>query len=682
MTPRRMGSWFAMLALASLYVVAAGSTPTYTLIVGPGVALGPLQDTGIYSFTPVSGTIVDLNGDGLPDIVLGLNGTAPAVYLNNGTSDPFANVTPAMVITPPGPTSPISSFGTVAVSDVNADGHPDLVIGGFNAPNMIFLNSGAAMPFPVGTGVAIGTGDVGSDAPALADVNGDGYADMLVANTNHVVSRLYLTQGAPLTSGGYLTKPVGTDVGYAQDARIADVNGDGKPDLILTYEIASTVGTDPSGIAIYLNNGTSDPFNNVTPLRLLVGSSVSTISVADLNQGGKPDLAVAVIDQSVTAGILYVLMNTGSATQPFNTSQTLQANADLEGGCLGSTVADVNGDGLPDLLYSCFASVAQPQPANAAIGSVYLNNGTANPFTGVAPVDIPSAPQEGYGRTVSVGTLMHGGVPDVLVLGEGARPAAYYPTTLDQNPTAQADSVVVALNRSIAISVLANDTAGPGETLKASSVSVMTAPAHGTATVDANGVITYQPSNNYTGSDMLQYTVRDGLGALSNVAAVNITVQPAPVATNDTLTGQENQNLTISILANDTSGGGTLNAASVLIVVAPTHGTAVLNNGIVTYTPANGYTGLDTFQYSVQDNLGTASNVATVSLEIDAPPAPPPAAKSGGGGSLDWVELLALGGLLMGGWVRRMKGGQRAAYTLGAIRNLPILTSNGRSRVQ
>src|SRR3989440_4569413 len=49
-----------------------------------------------------------------------------------------------------------------------------------------------------------------------------------------------------------------------------------------------------------LNNGTSDPFGNVTPLRLLVGQTVNAITVADLNQDGKLDLVAVVSDQTVT----------------------------------------------------------------------------------------------------------------------------------------------------------------------------------------------------------------------------------------------------------------------------------------------------------------------------------------------------------------------------------------------
>jgi hypothetical protein len=156
-----------------------------------------------------------------------------------------------------------------------------------------------------------------------------------------------------------------------------------------------------------------------------------------------------------------------------------------------------------------------------------------------------------------------------------------------------------------------------------------------------NGSVNYQPASGYSGTDTFQYTVRDGLGARSNTASVSVRVQPAPVAANDAATLPADQNVTINALANDMSTGGTLNLTSIKIVVSPAHGTAVVTNGEVVYTPTMGYSGLDTFQYSVQDNLGTTSNVATVSIEVTAPPS------GGGGGAIGLLDLMAIAGFVL-----------------------------------
>jgi hypothetical protein len=659
----------SMVCLAILCAAAGGSTRTVTLILGSRVELGPLQGVPTnLGYAPVSGLIADLNGDGAPDIVVGINGSPPVVYLNNGTSNPFQNVPGIFVATPPGPTSPGIGYGTVTVADVNADGHADLAIAGFNTPNLVYLNNGTADPFNGATGIPIGSQDT-AYMVAVGDVNGDGFVDMAVANTNHIPSRLYLTNGAPLTSGSYSTIQVGTDLGYGQAAVIADVNGDGKPDLILTYTLAG-VPTDPSGIAIYLNNGTSNPFGNVIPIRLLVGQSVEAVAVADFNGDGKLDLVAAVSNSSLTQNDLYVFLNTGSSSAPFNGSETLQPDGNLGGGCISIGVADLNGDGFPDLLFGCTPPLpnAKPVPANPAVGAIYLNNGTASPFGGVAPVDIPATPQSSYARGVDAGVLVKDHAPNVLIVDAGlitggqSGAAAYVPTNFDQNPIAQNDTAVVAINKSIQINVLANDTAAPGDTLDVTSVAITTAPGHGTATVDSTtGAINYQPASDYSGADSFQYTVRDSFGAPSNAASVSVTVQPAPVATNDTATVQANSSVMIAVLTNDTSSGGTLDSASIKIVVAPTHGTASVSGGQVTYTPATGYTGLDTFQYTVQDNLGTASNVATVSVNVMAPPS------KGGGGSLSLLSILALAGLALRG--RLFRSERRAKPAILVMRN-------------
>ena len=90
-----------------------------------------------------------------------------------------------------------------------------------------------------------------------------------------------------------------------------------------------------------------------------------------------------------------------------------------------------------------------------------------------------------------------------------------------------------------------------------------------------------------------------------------------PTANNDSATTVQNTAVVITVVANDTDPDGTINPATVIITGAPLHGIAVAySNGTVTYTPNAGYTGTDTFTYTVKDNNGAISNGATVTVTV------------------------------------------------------------------
>ncbi len=123
-------------------------------------------------------------------------------------------------------------------------------------------------------------------------------------------------------------------------------------------------------------------------------------------------------------------------------------------------------------------------------------------------------------------------------------------------PVAANDSALVSRNAASTLNVLANDSDIDG-TLNVSTVAVQTNPAHGTATVLADGTIRYVPAVDYSGNDVLTYTVRDNNGAVSNAATVSLRVNAAPVANNDSVQTFMNVPITISVLANDTDVDGT-----------------------------------------------------------------------------------------------------------------------------
>ena len=143
--------------------------------------------------------------------------------------------------------------------------------------------------------------------------------------------------------------------------------------------------------------------------------------------------------------------------------------------------------------------------------------------------------------------------------------------------------------------------------------SVVTAPAHGELTLNANGTFNYVPATGFSGVDTFSYEVSDGI-VNSNVATVTINVAHVdPVANNVTISGIEGQTATGQINATDAISSAVLTPS---IVTAPAHGELTLNaNGTFNYVPATGFSGVDTFSYEVND--GTVnSNVATVTINV------------------------------------------------------------------
>ncbi len=193
-------------------------------------------------------------------------------------------------------------------------------------------------------------------------------------------------------------------------------------------------------------------------------------------------------------------------------------------------------------------------------------------------------------------------------------------TPTNDGPVAVGDAATTAEDTAVSIAVLANDSDLDGDTL---TVSAATTPAHGTATVNPDGTITYTPAANYHGADSFGYTAGDGNGGTAT-ATVSVTVtgvNDGPVAVNDAATTAEDTAVSVAVLANDSDLDG--DALTVSAVTLPAHGTTVINpDGTITYTPAANYHGTDSFGYTIGDgNGGTATAVVTMVLTAanDAP---------------------------------------------------------------
>jgi VCBS repeat-containing protein len=163
-----------------------------------------------------------------------------------------------------------------------------------------------------------------------------------------------------------------------------------------------------------------------------------------------------------------------------------------------------------------------------------------------------------------------------------------------------------------------NDSDVDGDSM---TVVLVTGPAHGTVTLDADGSFEYTPNDNFHGTDSFTYTVNDGYGP-SAEATATITVNPVndtPEVSDDSYPvlpdGVLNLNAASGVLANDSDVDG--DSLDVTLVTGPAHGTLLIDaDGAFQYTPDTGYEGSDSFTYQVND--GTVDSlVASVTLNVD-----------------------------------------------------------------
>ena len=192
-------------------------------------------------------------------------------------------------------------------------------------------------------------------------------------------------------------------------------------------------------------------------------------------------------------------------------------------------------------------------------------------------------------------------------------------SAVNDAPVASNDSYATAEDTALTVAapgVLSNDTDVDGNALTAVLVS---GPAHGTLTLNANGSFSYTPAANYNGADSFTYKANDG-SADSNVATVSLTitaVNDPPVAVNDAYAVKPNATLTVpapGVLAND--GDVDSPSLTAVLVSGVSHGTLTLNaDGSFTYTPATAYKGTDSFTYKANDGAAD-SNVATVTITV------------------------------------------------------------------
>jgi len=284
----------------------------------------------------------------------------------SGTS----NISPFTVYTPQ-PASPVMTAlpaylvgnenypPSIAVADINGDGFADVLVPNWPNSQVAILDGNADGTLSAPQYISV----LGTYAIAVGDVNGDGNPDLISVSDGATT-----TVSVLLGDGHGNFQPVSSQQtvngAFPSVVGLTDMDGDGKPDLVLYVQSA----------LVWLKNTGNGNFAAPVTLAPVVNNFVA---LADFNNDGKPDLLYPAFDESTGINTFHILLNKGKG------KFTDQVAAGFNGICGIATVIDFNKDGTPDLVVQQAAGL----PATYTLIS-FLGNGDGS-FTQVASIPTP-----------------------------------------------------------------------------------------------------------------------------------------------------------------------------------------------------------------------------------------------------------------------------------------------------
>ena len=397
-------------------IVAEADSQTVGVLLGNGDGTFQPEVTYFVPGPPLCVAVADLNGDGKPDIVAGIIGDeriGPLATLRGDGTGKFG-----APITTPGynPNEPYLTV-RVVLKDLNGDGLPDLALideGDLNmAGGHTYVNNGdgtfkhadyfleADPIFPTDL--------------ALADMDGDACADVVTVEIGGTAEIFKGTcdgnvQGFPNVKG----------LGAGEAAisvRIADMNGDGKLDIVASggaFGVDRIFGEEASNlVTVLLGDGSG---NFATPQVYRAEPSLVGLALVDLNGDGKPDVIAASQDTDTA----LVMMNNGQGKLDGPTGHYVGYLTEGQFGASNAPftsffVQDLNGDGKLDLAFVGYPQTfSQPWQLVTMLNDGTGHFGSANrapladfDFAGTAPLSYVFADLHGTGK------------PDLVTVAQG-----------------------------------------------------------------------------------------------------------------------------------------------------------------------------------------------------------------------------------------------------------------------
>lgn len=499
----------------------------------------------------------DFNGDNALDIFWGKSGTAE-LWLNDGK----------------GKFSGTGSLGSasineIALGDLNRDGFPD-VFAANSGGNKVWLNNGNDPP--VFSEISLGDSET-SNGVALADLDGDGDLDAFTANSG--ADRVWFNDGTgnfPIAQSLTLE-----DSDTGNSAVLGDFDGDGDLDAFVVNS-----GADK----IYWNDGSGN-FSVDQSLSLGDSASGNAAAVCDLNADGYLDVAVA------NSGANKIWLNDGSGNFPQSVTLAGSDNSS------DVAVADIDGDGTPDLVVSNSSGSAK----------IWLNDGKGGFAAGTK--GIPNA----VGNTIGIGDVNGDNFLDVVMAGASGNKIWQNnrPPKITQGGSATVYMDQNGIPKDFSLTLTGSD---PDE--NALSWRISKAAANGNAGISPAGVVSYAVNADYTGKDTFEIELSDGLDTAAITVNVNIGEGlPIIEPDEDSVIVQMNEgqdDFSLSLSAENPSKPDDILTWS--ITESPRNGEAVIVGSSagksidLDYTPAEeNFWGTDDFTVQVSTSKGSTDEI-------------------------------------------------------------------------
>ncbi|MEZ0241802.1 MAG: beta strand repeat-containing protein [Sphingomonas sp.] len=639
--------------------------PSSFVIFGKPGLLGPMNLASVTEadgvrITGVSNTKVaaagDVNGDGYDDVILGIPDSNAGGTLSGLVHVVFGRASGASTISASALLTGSTGFSIIgdaaedhagisisAAGDVNGDGFSDIIIG---APGKMINGSAGKAYVIFGKASGFGTIDLSAPLPAAAgfkitggsfanagasvasaDVNGDGYDDLIIggpaSSTTSSPGSVYVIYGK---ASGFNTINLGSlsGIGFsvngaaAQDrtgtgvASAGDVNGDGIDDILIGATGSDAGGTNAGAVYLVFGGASGMP-NNLATMTASQGFRItgtgdtlgaSMASAGDVNGDGYADIIVGaalVNANGVDSGAAWVIFGKASGFANIDLA-TLTAAQGFKisgpggvanGGASVASAGDANGDGYDDMLVGASGTSA---------GGAYLIYGRPNPNLAPTGTDATQTILEDQAHVFTAANFGfadaqgHGllGVTIAILPGAGS-------LTYDADGAGGAAAVAVTA----------------GQTISAVAI--------------AAGKLVYRPgaNGNGIGYDSFTFRVQDNGGALHGgvdtdvmprTMTFNVTPQEdAATAGADTAQTAENAVRTIAVLANDVDVDGPAPAiaqvaGSVLVaggsVVLPSGARVTLNaDGTLSYDPDG------VFNWLVPANVAAATGAVGQAID-------------------------------------------------------------------